>query len=113
MIGESVPLVHYYRIVLVVVWTRARAGVEEGNRLVQIVRDRRMPVEKSAQEVLGEILRHHHSVAGVVVRSVLAPVNQGNGVVAELERQRFLDDVDLTITPVYFGDRRDECDHVR
>jgi len=113
LIGEGVPLVHYYRIVLVVVRARSGAGVEEGNRLVQIVRDGRMPIQESAQEVLCEILGHHHSVAVVVVRGVFAPVDQGDGVVAELERQGFLDDVDFAVAPVRLGDRRDERDDVR
>ena len=88
LIGERVPLVDHDRVELVVVRAGAGARVQERHRLVQVVHDRRVPVQKAVHHVLRELLRQHHPVAVVVVRGVLAPVDERHAARPELERPR-------------------------
>ena len=76
VIGERLPLVDDDRIEPRVVRTGAGRGVEERHRLVQVVKHRRMIVEKRRHLVARQRQRHAQAVAVVVVRDVLAPVDQ-------------------------------------
>ncbi len=85
LIGEGVPFVDDDRVELVVVRAGSGAGVEERHRLVQIVGDGRVPLQERLDEVLGELLRHYHPITVVVVRRILAPVDEAHRLRAEPE----------------------------
>ena len=95
---------------LLVVGTGAGRRVEIRLRLVQVVHDRRLPLELDLGHVLGEREHLAHAVAVVVVRDVLAPVHQRRPLLAGL--LAVVVGVDLLLAAVHLDDRRDEGDDV-
>ena len=102
LIRERVPLVDDDGVVLVVVGSGAGACVQEWNRLVKIVKNRRLPVQVRRHDVLRQLLRYDDRVAVVVVRGVLAPVQQRNALRSEAEPLRLSIHIDLAIATIDF-----------
>ncbi len=111
MIGQKVPLIDEDRINPRVIRTRARRGVEEGDRFMQVMQHLRMPFEEGPHHVSAEGERQRHHVAIVVVRHVLAPVDQaGRGLIGV--RLAVVVEIHLAIASVHLDDGRDEHDQV-
>ena len=86
--------------------------VEIGLRLVQIVDDRRVPLERLLRHRLRQLEELAHAVAVVVVLHVLAPVHQRQPRVALRALLVEVVGVDLLLAAVDFDDRRDQRDDV-
>ena len=110
--ADHLPFVHEQRIDPGVVGAGEDGVVVEiGRRLVQVVEDRGVPVDHGVQHVLGQLERHAHGVAVVVVGHVLAPVDQRRrGFTRVLLRP--VVDVDHAVAAVHFDDRREQGDDV-
>jgi hypothetical protein len=76
LVGQPVPLVDHDRVEPRVVRAAAGRRVQVRRGLVQVVQHRRVPVEERAHDVLRERELQRHAVPVVVVRHVLAPVQQ-------------------------------------
>ena len=112
-VGQREPLVDLDCVVLGVVRTRAGAGVQERHRLVQVVRDRRPPVEEGLEEGARQFERQRHAVTVVVVSDILAPVRHADvGVRRQVQPPVLLVEVHVVVTPVHFPHRDDHRDHV-
>jgi hypothetical protein len=79
---------------------------------VQVVRDGRPPVQEAVAEGLRQALRQHHRVAVVVVRRVLAPVDERAAGGPEPEAAGLRVEVHHAVAPVHLEDGRDERDDV-
>ena len=86
--------------------------VQERHRLVQVVQHLRMPADEGVGHVAGEVQRHPHRVAVVVVRHVVAPVQQPRIMLPRV-RQVPVVQVDHAVAAVDLDHRRDQGDHVR
>ena len=84
--------------------------VKIGNGFVQIVQHLRFPIHVGVQHVFGELERDAHGVAIVVVRDVLAPINQRRIEILGM-RQMPAIDVHHAIAAIDFDDRSDQRDH--
>ncbi len=91
----------------------AAEGVEERHRLVNVVHDRRMPLQIPGEELATDRLRVV-DVAVVVVEDVLAPVRRPTHavVLAGFHRLVGVVPVDVPVAAVRLGDRRERDDHV-
>ena len=112
VLGEHPPLVDRDGIDRLVVRARAGRRIQIGLRFVQVVQDRRLPIEVDALDGPREREKLTHPVAVVVVLHVLAPVH---------ERQPrgafglFLVEIvgiDHLLAAVHLDDRRDQRDDV-
>ena len=80
---------------------------------MQIVRDRRAPVEERLEERAGELERQRHAIAIVVMRDVLAPVRQADASVCrEIEATILLIEIHIVIAAIHFPDRDDHRDDI-
>ena len=91
----------------------AAEGVKQGLRLMQVVHDRRVPLEVPVEQRLHLDLRVV-DVAVVVVKDVLAPVGHARAGRAALGLVDavLVVPVDVAIAAVWIGDRRDRHDDV-
>ena len=75
--ADQLPLVGQQRVDPRVVRAVAdRVVVEVRHRLMQVVQHLRLPVDVGVEDILRQLERHPHRVAVVVVRDVLAPVEE-------------------------------------
>ncbi len=86
--------------------------VQKRHRLVQVVQHLGVPADEGVGDVAGEVQRHRHRVAVVVVRHVMAPVQQARIVPAGMGAVPVVA-VHLAVAAVHLDDRRDQGDHVR
>jgi hypothetical protein len=111
VVGHAVPLVDHQRVERGVVRPGAGGDVDERHRLVQVVRDLRVVVEVGLQHVAAEGEGEAHVVAVVVVRDVVAPVDERRGRDVRV-RRAIVPEVDHPVPAVHFQHRRDEGDDV-
>src|SRR6185437_13092445 len=93
---------------------RAVAGrvvVEVGHGFVQVVQHLRVPRHKRVEHVAAQVEGHAHSVAIVVVRNVVAPVEQLRSVFVRM-REVPVVDVHHAVAAINFHHGRDERDDV-
>ena len=87
-----------------------RVVVKIRHRLVQIVQHLRVPVHVGVHHVFRKLQRHAHGVAVVVVRHVLAPINQRRIKILRMRQMPFVN-VHHAVAPIHFHHRRDQRDH--
>ena len=109
-VGQRPPLVDRDRVEGLVVGPGAGGGVEVVRGLVQVVQDRRLPLEERPVHVLGQLEHLAHRVAVVVVGDVLAPVHERRPRLAGL--LAVVVGVDVLFLAVHLQHRRDEHDDV-
>jgi hypothetical protein len=111
---EHPPFVDRDRIDLFVVRPRAGRRIQVGLRFVQVVHDRRLPLEERLRHVPGEREELPHAIAVVVVRDVLAPIHQRQRLLISRCASLLVEvvGVDLLFTSVDLDDRRDQRDDV-
>jgi len=109
VLGEHPPLVGDHRVEVHVVGPGPGRDVEVGDRLVEVVQHGRLPVEEGPQHVLGQREADPETVAVVVVRDVLAPPRQRQGLPRLLLEVEI---VDHPLAPVHLEHRRQGDDHL-
>ena len=112
VLRQHPPLVRGDGVELVVVRAGTGGGVEQGLRFVQVVQDRRMPLEPELLDVFREGEHLAHAVTIVVVLDVLAPVHQGERAFARWALPVEGPVVDHLFLAVGLDDWRDHRDHV-
>ena len=85
--------------------------VEERHRFMQVVQHLRMPADVGVEDVASQVEGHAHGVAVVVMRDVMAPVEQMRPILAGVRLVPAVD-VDHAVAAIDFNDRSDEHDHV-
>ena len=109
------PLVDRDRIEVDVVRPRAVPGVQQRDRLVQVVHDLRVVLVEHPVHGLRDLQRLLVRVAVVVVEDVVAPVRRRHlrqVLVVRLALEVAVEPVDHLVAAVGLGDRVDEHDHV-
>ena len=109
-LGQHPPLVDGDGIERRVVRPRTGRHIQVRLRLMQVVQDRRVPLQHAARDVLRQVQQLPHAVAVVVMRHVLAPVHQRRLLL--LGRLAVVVGVHLLVATVGLHHRRDEDDRV-
>ena len=111
-VGQEVPLVDGDGVEPGVVGAGARRDVEVGDGLVEVVHDEGVEVEEDLHDVLAQLEGQAEVVAVVVVRDVLAPVEEPVGDVGLGVLALGHGHVDLLVAAVGLEDGGDERDGV-
>ncbi|MCG3160993.1 MAG: hypothetical protein JMDDDDMK_02089 [Acidobacteria bacterium] len=110
--ADQMPFVGQYRINPRVVGLIAdRVVVKVRHRFVQVVQHLRPPIRECVEHVSRQLQRHRHRIAVVVVRDIMAPVNQPRPVLVRIGQMPFVN-VHLPVASVNFDNRCDQRDQV-
>ncbi len=106
------PLIRQHRINPRVIRSIAhRIVIEERHRLVQVMQHLRMEIDIRVQNIVGQVQRHRHGVAIVIVRYVMSPIQQPRPL---LTRMRLVPLVNVhhAVAPIHLDHRRNQHHHV-
>ena len=111
-LGQDPPLVHGDGVDALVVRARARRRVEQRGRLVQVVQDRRLPLQREFLDVARQGQELPHPVPVVVVLDVLAPVHHQLAAIHAGVRLCVVVSVHHLLTAIDLDHRRDDGDDI-